>query len=276
MKQYFDRVCAIDISPDIRVDNHKIRFEIKKSIAADKNYCRVDIYNLGENTRNKITNDINSLVKVQAGYSYNTNLVEIGQGNISNVFHRFSRPDIITTIYSKDGFNATRDTIVSLSFGENTPLRAIINAIIEKLGLPVKFTDYDKSAVLQNGYSFIGTIPNALNELAQKFNFRWSIQNGQIQILSNDKGTNRQTVFLSANTGLIDNPEKVIETKLVGKMQGNEYRVTALMQPQVEVGDLIKVESRIIEGNYIINELEHIGDTRGNEWFTIMTVVENG
>lgn len=28
--KYFDRVCAVDISPDIRVEKLRIRFEIKK------------------------------------------------------------------------------------------------------------------------------------------------------------------------------------------------------------------------------------------------------
>lgn len=275
MMKYFDRVCAIDISPDIRIENHKIRFEIKKSIVADKNSCRVDVYNLAEQTRNKITNDINSLVRVQAGYIENTGLVDIGQGNISHVVHQFRRPDIITTVYSKDGFKVTRNNIISLSFGENTPLSSIINAIITKLNIPVKFTDYDKSAIVKNGYSFIGTIPDALNQLSLQFKFRWSIQNGQIQILSSNKGTNKQIISLSATTGLINDPEKIISTKQLDKQQVNEYRIVALLQPQLEAGDLIAVQSRIIEGVFIVNELEHSGDTRGDSWYTSMIVVKN-
>jgi hypothetical protein len=276
MMKYFDRVCAIDISPDIRVENHKIKFEVKKNIIANKNTCRVDIYNLAENTRNKITNDINSLVRIKAGYSQNVGLVEIGQGNISNVIHSFRRPDILSIIYSKDGFKAVRDNSISLSFKENTPLSSVINSLVDKLDLPVKFTDYDKSAILKGGFSHLGSIPSALDELSLQFKFNWSIQNGQIQILDENKGTGKRVMSLSSSTGLIEDPEEVIVTKKLKKKDKNEYKVVSLLQPQLEAGDLIEIDSRTLTGVFIVNELEHIGDTRGNEWYTIMIVVKNG
>ena len=272
---YYNRVCAIDVSPDIRVTDLKIKFEIKKSLTADKNYCRVDIYNLSEATRNRITNDINSLVRVQAGYLENVGLVEIGQGNISNVIHSFKTPDIITTIYAKDGFRATRRNNISLSFVEKTPLDSIIKAIIGKLDLPVKFVDYDKSALLNGGFSHIGSIPDALNQLALQFNFSWSIQNGQVLITGLNKSTGRQTVVLSASTGLIENPEKIIKTKELALTSRYEYKVTSLLQPQLEISDLIKIESKTLNGVFIINEFQHIGDTRGNDWYTNMIVAKN-
>lgn len=272
--KYFNRVCTIDISPDIRVTDLKIQFEIKKSITADKNYCRVNIYNLSENTRNRITSDINSLVRVQAGYLENTGLVEIGQGNISNVIHSIKSPDIITTIYSKDGFKATNRKNISLSFVEKTPLDAVIKAIIGKLELPVRFVDYDKSAILKGGFSHVGSIPDALNQLALQFNFTWSIQNGQVLITGLNKSTGKQSVFLSASTGLINNPEKIIKTKDLALTNKYEYKVVSLLQPQLEISDLIQIESKTLNGVFMINEFEHKGDTRGNDWYSILTVVK--
>jgi hypothetical protein len=273
---YFDRICAIDITPDIRLTNFKIKFEIKKNIISDKNSCRIDIYNLNESTRSKISNDIDSLVRVEAGYTQNAGLVNIGQGNISNVIHEFKRPDIITYIYIKDGFKAVRNNVISLSFIENTPLSSVINALIAKINLPIRFVDYDKSIKLKGGYSFIGSVSEALDQLGEQFSFNWSIQNGEIQILNKNKSTGKQIIFLSSTTGLVDNPEEVILTKDLKKRVNSEYKVVSLLQPQIEVGDLIQIESKLLNGQYKINELEHKGDTRGNEWYTTMTVVKNG
>lgn len=276
MMNYFDRVCAVDVSPGIRIENLKIKFEIKKNIEADKNSCRVDIYNLSENTRNKITNDINSLVRVQAGYAQNVGLIEIGQGNISNIVHTFKRPDVISTIYTKDGFKAFRNKMISFSFAENTPLFLVIDKLVQELNIPVKSLDYNKSILLKGGYSYIGSIPQALDELGREFNFKWSIQNGQIQIVDANKGTGKRTILLSPQTGLIEDPEEVIVTKSLKKRVKSEYKIVSLLQPQLDAGDILQVQSRILEGNFIINSLEHKGDTRGNEWHTSMIVVRYG
>lgn len=271
--KYFDRVAAVDISPDIRIEKLRIKFEIKKSVTANTNYCRVDIYNLSQTTRNKITTDSTSLVRVLAGYSNNVGLIEIGQGNISNVIHSYKSPDVVTTIFSKDGFNSTINNRISLSFIDKTPLSSIIDAVIAKLNIPVKFINYNKSVQIKNGFSYVGAITDVLDQLGRQYKFSWSIQDGQLQILNGEQGTGNQSIFLSAETGLIESPELVIKTKNLKLINKNEYKVTSLMQPQLQAGDLIQIESKSLNGIFIINELTHIGDMNANEWYTNLIVV---
>jgi hypothetical protein len=273
---YYERVCQIDISPDIRVENHKIKFEIKKSILSNTNSCRVDIYNLSQTTRNKITSDPSSLVRVSAGYAENGGLLNIGQGNVSNIIHTIKNPDIITTIYSKDGFNSVTNNNISLSFIGKTQLSLVMNAIIDKLKLPVGFTDYNRAGEFKNGYSYVGSIPDALDQLGSQFKFKWSIQNGQLQILNDQGSTNVQNIFLSNRTGLVESPELIIKTKKLNELNTNEYKIVALLQPQLEAGDLVQVESIALNGVFTIKELIHTGDTRGNEWYSKMVVASYG
>ena len=270
--KYFNRVCSIEISPDIKVEDLKIRFDVKKSILSNQNYCRVDIYNLSQATRNRIASDASSLVRIRAGYVQNGGLVSIGQGNVSNVIHTLQHPDIITTIYSKDGFNSIIDNNISLSFKENTTLKSVIDAIARDLKLPVKFADYDQNATFKNGYSYLGSIPNALDQLGEQFNFKWSIQNDQLMIIRSGGSNKNKSVSLSAETGLIESPELIIKTKNLPLTNRNEYKVTALLQPQLEAGDLIDIQSKVITGTFVVKELNHLGDTRGNEWFTKIIV----
>lgn len=272
--KYFDRVCEVDITPDIKIAQHRIVFDIFKSIESDKNSCRIDIYNLSDETRNKIANDISSLVRVSAGYMQNLGLLQIGQGNISNVLHTIKSPDIITTIYSKDGFYATRRKYVSFSFAEKTRLKSVVDKIATELNLPVSFSNYT-DATVETGYSFVGNVKDALDELALQYNFSWSIQNGELVIIKANTSTNKKVVFLSATTGLIENPQKIIKTKTLDDIQRDEYKVVSLLQPQLEAGDIVEIDSKIIKGRFTIFEVGHKGDTRGNDWYTTMTIYKS-
>mgnify|MGYP003423069200 FL=1 len=85
-----------------------------------------------------------------------------------------------------------------------------------------------------------------------------------------------QNVFLSDKTGLVESPELIIKTKNLDLINKNEYKVVSLLQPQLEAGDLVQVESIVLTGVFVIKELIHTGDTRGNDWYTRMVVTNNG
>jgi hypothetical protein len=274
---YFDRVCSIDVSPDIRLlgggsNELRISFEIKKSILSNVNYARVDVYNLSQATRNRISNDALGQLIVKAGYAQNVGLVQIGQGNIGNVVHNVISPNIITSIYCKDGFKAIKNNNIAISFSENTPLSRVIDAIVGKMGLPVKYANYDKSAFFKTGYCYVGTVSEAMEDLSKQFNFDWSIQNGEVQILKRDTSTNIQSVYLSAETGLIESPKRFIKLKGISRLERNQHEIVALLQPQLEVGDMVQVNSTTLTGNFRVEEFTHFGDTHGNDWLTKILV----
>lgn len=269
---YFDRVCAIDISPDIRVEDLRIKFEIKKNIEPNLNSCKVEIYNLSTEVRNRISSDADSIVRVFAGYKFNEGLINIGTGNISNVLHNVKNPDVITTIFVKDGFNSLLNNNITLSFIDKTPLNDIIEAVIKKLGIPVKYTEFDSSISLNNGLTFFGSISRILSILAVQFNFTWSIQNGELLIIDSASGTGLNSVFLSEKTGLIESPDLIIKSKQLAELNQDDYLVVALLQPQMEAGDSVVIDSDVLKGNFTVKDLIHHGDTRGNEWYTKMVV----
>lgn len=271
---YFDRVCAVEVSPDIRVEDLRIKFEIKKNIEPNLNSCKVEIYNLATEIRNRISSDADSIVRVLAGYKLNEGLINIGTGNISNVLHNVKNPNVITTIYVKDGFNSLLNNNISLSFIDKTPLSDIIEAVIKKLGIPVKYTEFDASISLNNGLTYFGSISRILNQLSVQFKFTWSIQNGELLIIDNASGTGLNSVFLSEKTGLIENPDLIIKNKQLAELDQNDYLVVALLQPQIEVGDSVVIESEVLVGNFTVKDLTHLGDTRGNEWYTKMVVTK--
>ena len=267
----FNRVYSISISPNLLIEQLKIRFEIKKTLETKGNFCKIDIYNLSEKDRNAISSEQYAFFQMKCGYSEDVGLINIAQGNISDVVHFVSNPDIITTIYSKDGLKAIKNNYIQLSFSENTALSTIVNTIINKISLPVRFTNL-KSTSIKRGYSFSGSVSDAMQDLAMQYGFEWSIQNGQIQILTKNTSTNLQVFLLTPETGLIESPNRTIKNKDFEKKNKGEYSVTCLLNPQLEVGDIIKINSNTLNGSFLIRELTHIGDTMGNEWYTKLSI----
>jgi len=216
----FNRIYSITISPNLLIENLKIKFEIKKSLQLKSNFSRVDIYNLSEKERNAISSNY-----------------------------------------------------IQLSFAENTSTKTIIDTIIQKINLPLRFSNL-KPQNIKNGYSFVGTVSDALQDLAMQYDFEWSIQNGQIQILTKNSSTTLKAFLLSAETGLIESPNRTIKNKDFEKKEKGEYSVVCLLNPQLEVGDLISIDSSSLKGTFLIKELTHIGDNMGNEWYTKLIVVD--
>lgn len=269
---YFDRVCAVEVSPDIKVEDLRIKFEVKKNIQPNLNSCKIEIYNLSTEVRNRISSDADSIVRILAGYKFNEGLINIGVGNVSNVLHNVKNPNVITTIFVKDGFNSLLNNNISLSFIDKTPLNDVIDYIITQLAIPVKYTEFDASVLLNKGITFFGSISRILNLLSTQFNFTWSIQNGELLIFNSAAGTGLNSVLLSEKTGLIENPNLIIKSKQLAELNQTDYLVVALLQPQMEVGDSVVIDSDVLKGIFTVTSLTHLGDTRGNEWYTKMIV----
>lgn len=267
--KYFDRVCSIDVSPDIKITDLRVKFDVRKDIESNKNYAKISIFNLGENTRNRISSENLALVLLKAGYLNNVGLVAVGEGNVTDVIHEFKAPEIITNLYCKDGFKSIKNQNVTLSFSDKTPLSSVINTIVAKMGVGVRYANYDKSATFKTGYSYVGSVSNALDDLAAQFDFTWSIQNGELQILAKNTSTGIQSVHLSESTGLIETPTRRVK---LADDTTVRHQLSCLLQPQLEVGDLLSVESKTLNGVFKIEQLQHAGDTHDSAWTTKIIV----
>ena len=269
----FDRIYSVSVSPNILIDQLRVKFEIKKTLEAKGNFCKIDIYNLSEQERNKISSEKYALFLFKAGYLQDAGLINLVQGNVTDVIHYVSMPDIITSIYSKDGLKAIKNNFIKLSFAENSSTKNIIDTITNKIGLPIRYSNLQHKNI-KGGYSFVGTVSDALDDLGKQYGFTWSIQNGQIQLLVKDSSTNIMAFLLTPETGLIESPNRILKNKEIEKKEKGEYSVTCLLNPQIEVGDLVSIKSNTLNGSFLVKELIHTGDSMGNEWYTKLKISE--
>lgn len=281
---YFDRVCKVVIEGDkvITIENSKIQFEIIKSKNAKENTAKVEIYNLAPNTRKLITEQ-EALVRIFAGYAQNKGLIEIGQGDISKVKHNRDKTEVVTEIYMAEGLRKIRDNPISISFSSKSKLKLanVLDNLRTKSNNQFVFRliDIDDSKTIDNGYSDLGSLDQILNNLGLQFGFGWSIQNGIITIKGTKKSLANEIMLLTPKNGLILHPESVkhvsrrLEKSNITKQDRKVNSIQALLQPHLQVNDIIAIESQDLKGKYEIQKITHKGDTRGNDWYSDMEVI---
>ena len=281
---YFDRVCRVIIEGAriITIENAKIQFEIVKSKNAKENTAKLEIYNLAPSTRKLITEQ-DALVRIFAGYANNKGLIEIGQGDISKIKHNRDKTEVVTEIYMAEGLRKIRDNPLSISFSSKSKLK--LGNVLDNLRTKsnnqfvFRLIDVDESKTIDNGYSDLGSLDQILNNLAIQFGFEWSVQNGTITIKGTKKSLSSEIMLLTPKNGLILHPESVkqvsrrLEKSSITKQDRKINSVQALLQPHLQVNDIIAIESQDLNGKYEIQKITHKGDTRGNDWYSDMEVI---
>jgi hypothetical protein len=281
---YFDRVCKVVIegAKVITIENSKIQFEIIKSKNAKENTAKVEIYNLAPATRKLITEQ-DALVRIFAGYAQNKGLIEIGQGDISKVKHNRDKTEVVTEIYIAEGIRKIRDNPISISFSSKSKLKLanVLDNLRTKSNNQFVFRliDVDESKTIDNGYSDLGSLDQILNNLAIQFRFGWSVQNGIITIKGTKKSLANEIMLLTPKNGLILHPESVkhvsrrLEKSSITRQEKKVNSIQALLQPHLQVNDIIAIASGDLNGKYEIQKITHKGDTRGNDWYSDMEVI---
>jgi hypothetical protein len=281
---YFDRVCRVIIEGAriITIENAKIQFEIVKSKNAKENTAKLEIYNLAPNTRKLITEQ-EALVRIFAGYAGNKGLIEIGQGDISKIKHNRDKTEVVTEVYMAEGLRKIRDNPLSMSFSSKSKLK--LGNVLDNLRTKsnnqfvFRLIDVDESKTIDNGYSDLGSLDQILNNLGIQFGFEWSVQNGIITIKGTKKSLSSEIMLLTPKNGLILHPESVkqvsrrLEKSSITKQGAKINSVQALLQPHLQVNDIIAIESQDLNGKYEIRKITHKGDTRGNDWYSDMEVI---
>lgn len=276
---------GLEVVPPIRVT-----FDISKDASEEPNDHTIRIYNLAADTRKALENpDLRCVL--YAGYAEEGGPLLMASGTLVFAYTRFEQPDIVTELIVKDGFTEIRDTAVSIGLGPGAQASTIIRDIARQMGLPLVMADDLPDRRWQQGFSFYGAARTALHKVAQGTGLEWSIQNQQLQVVQRRGTTRRQAVVLAADTGLLGYPERTreaarekarVKDKRTGddvnlvsaQQQRDGWRVTSLLLPTINPGDLVKLESRSVESFLRVEAVRHTGDSEGGDWQSELELVD--
>lgn len=138
------------------------------------------------------------------------------------------------------------------------------------------------------GKAMFGMVRDVLREFCRDNKCAWSIQDGKLTLIPLGGYIPGEVPVLSARTGVIGIPEQVPSVGL---------KVQTLLNPTIKIGQAVKLETTAInqqrlgvgvgdqlenqttamstrkrnyDGLYYVMCADHYGDTRGNEWYSML------
>lgn len=301
----FNRTASLTIGTEkkaIEITGLRFTFSIEKGATESPNKCTCNIYNLKPESRALVEN-VNNVLILKAGYVDDAGLVTIFTGTVSRALTKREGADWVTELEMMDSGLEYRDTKASLSFAPGVKARQVLNSIAASFNLPIKPLPTEiAEKSYPDGFAFVGRSRDAMNKACQFLGLEWSLQNREVQILLKGKPLSQQAFLLSPDTGLIGSPEsesKTLTEKAAGKkgitekqkgvkvtygedtpggtktrkLEVQGYKVTSLLQPTINPGTYVKIESKSIKGEFFrVENVVHEGDTHGQPWFSVLTL----
>ena len=291
---FFNRVCKLTVGPaapsgsvdlnfGLSFENPmRITFDIKKTSFSVANQATITINNLSDKSRRFITkawsNNIPVVAQLEAGYKEYLGLQLIFIGEIVDVSHNVTKPEIITTITAQDGHSAIKTKRISASWKDSTPIISIIQDAVKKMGLPINSV-YDYSQIAPTlttvgSYSFCGNASDLIDKICNDNGLQWSVQNGKIKIFNDGKTDGNP----SLEAEIIGSPRRLYKNYInISLNDFSGYEFDALLMPKCEPGSSVKITSNELSGGIgkppiywtgAAMEVEHKGDLYGEHWMT--------
>jgi hypothetical protein len=275
----------------IDVANLRVHFEIIKSVDATPNTATIKVYNL--HPRNvELIRDVYKDVFLNAGY-YGA-VSQIFGGNIQYVSYYRDKADTITEITGADGDRDYRHAYINHTLAAGSNDMDVVRACVGTMAKTRLANETDAQVTTNKrlrGKVLQGPTREVLSQVARSNMCNWSIQDGNLQIIQVDSRLPGQAIVVSAETGLLEAPER------------NDKGISAkcLLNPNIVINAAIKLDNQAIrvkqlkqhalktptqssgapvplnkDGIYKVIKLTHSGDTRDNEWYTTLECIGLG
>lgn len=244
----------------------RFAFTVERKAVREPSKAQVVLSNLSPESRALIV-DKGCRVVVEAGYTGQSGAIFIGTSY--SVKHAHVGPDWSTTIEAADGGKEVSSAKGAWSFGPGASAARAVAVIAQGLGLPLSSASRinPKPATFLNGYAFAGRTVSALDDVTKATGLRWSVQDGQVQILDDAlPGDGFSDVLLSSGSGMIGSPERGERDPRTGK---HRVTVRCLINPLIRPERLIVVSSTDapeLSGRYRVIGSKVTGDTHGDDW----------
>jgi hypothetical protein len=259
------------------INNLQITFDISKSSSnKDKtNSAAIEIYNLSDESLKLIDNDYPAAV-FSAGYVDTGGVKMLFSGQVTNVTTKKAGTDRVTQITMGNGYTDLNHDVMSSLVAPGRTVRDVAEEI--RKALPNASRGVYNGTNLNNqiiyGYPLMGTPKEMLDELSEKYQIDWQLEDDVLYVHDSDRGNSEnfeEAYVVSKYTGLIENAYRVTGDRRRSKKdpikkQSTQWKM--LLNPDLQAGDIVKLEDTLLTGWYRVDDIRHTGSFRGNEWFT--------
>lgn len=260
----------------LEIHDLQVTFDISKSSDNKKrtNSAAIEIYNLTDE-QIKILDVSYPAAVFSAGYLDTGGVKRLFAGQVNNVATRKSGADKVTQITMGAGYTELNHQVLSEVVPPGRDVRAAVESLRKSIGADrgvYNGTNLNNQIIY--GYPLSGTPKDMLDELSEKYDLDWQLEEGVLYVHDNDRGNSenfKEAYVISKYTGLIELPYRVSgdrkrSKKDKAKKPGIQMKIQ--LNPDIKAGDIIMLEDTLLNGWYKVTDLRHAGGWRSPNWTT--------
>lgn len=258
------------------IDKLQVTFDISKSTNNKNrtNSASIEVYNLSEESLKVLDTDYPVAV-FEAGYLDTGGPQRIFAGQVTNVSTRKSGTDIVTQIQMGSGYTELNHETLNDVVPPGNNVKDAIEKLRKSIGADrgvYNGTNLNNEIIY--GYPLSGTPKEMLDELAEKYQLDWQLDDGVLYVHDSDRAATeqfQQAYVISPFTGLIERPYRVSGDRRRSKkdkVKKPGVQMKILLNPDIKAGDIIQIEEGLLKGWYKVDSIRHSGSWRGDNWTT--------
>jgi len=270
----------------------RVLFKIDKKDNQTPANCMFSIYNVSNDTRNRFIRGEFTKVFLEAGYGDNSSTIFTGNIKDKRVGSENS-VDTFVEVLAGDGDVGLNFSLINTTLAAGSRPADHIDACYSALsgyGIDKGQIDSPDSYELPRGKTMFGSTKSHLRKIGFANQMSLTVQDSALQGLKHSSSLKQEAVVLNTKTGLVGSPVLTAEG----------VNVKMLLNPQLKIGSILQIESSLIQrealqqqdtevngntesngshatlasnGIYRVIALEHVGDNRGNDWYTTVVCV---
>ncbi len=247
-----------------------ISFSVERADTESANTAKVTLWNLSPEHLAELNKD-DCVVVLRAGYGSVMPLIFTGVVTYAKT--KKDGSDVATEIELVDNRIELRDTYVSVSYAGNVNCKTLIQDTADQMGLTVSFSYNAEFKDIPNGFSCVGPASDVLTKACNTSGLIWDIQNGILQVKKPNDTMSREVYELSAETGLINTPERVQISEEDDKYQYG-WDVEFLMNAAITIDDYVYLNSIYVTGYFRVYSIAIEGDNYEGSWSCTARLLE--
>ncbi len=270
MTALFGKVLSVAVG-SLEIGDLDQSFKIERATSRSPGTAEIKVANLAQASRARIGSG--EIVRLWAGLGLAQGEAPLlFQGDIRRAWTAREGVNTITTIQARDGGSAIATVRMSRSYGPGTPAITVVRDAVRALGIGAgNLEDFASAYALRNGsrnlaagYVAHGSARDVLNALLRAAGLRWSIQGGALQVQAQGRALASRGPVLASDTGLVSAAWDETGIRTGGRR--GVLACKALIQPGIEPGRLVRVESEAATGTFEVRKAVWTGDTRTSDW----------
>ena len=288
----FGRMASLIVSKGsqaLDISDQRFRFEVRASDIDTPNNATIRVYNLSEQTANRIIAEFDTVI-LSAGYQFG-NFGIIFQGDVKQFRRgRERNVDNYLDILAADGDEAYNFGVVRTTMPAGTTPVQELSTYADAMGIPVSQETQDFLLTgginpAPRGKVAWGMARDYVRDLANDHNARWSIQNGELTLVPVTSYLPGDVVAINTASGMIGLPEQTDQGITIRCYLNPLIKIgRAVMINQADINKVLIKEQGFPnrtslsypatvsnDGLYRVLVAEHVGDLRGNEFYTELT-----